>query len=198
MKTKAWSASGGMKKRPAEEQLLHSEKATQRAQDWGAPPEMNDDPNQEWRKSRPGQDQTQSAFGPMTAPTAGGQGPLQALLGDAARGVDEADLAKVVDASDVEKASAMGLTPRDVSNALQELQSAAVAEGRSPDSVDSLVALEALVTQERVLEDLERNEPGFDRQALTELSSPLRERESTRDEPDEVEKAEREMEMDAD
>lgn len=86
-------------------------------------------------------------------------GALRELLGEAANDFSDADLLGSVSAQDELKARDLGLTGAQVQEAVQELRAQAVQEGRDPVSVDSVVALEALVGQARALEDLERNEP---------------------------------------
>jgi hypothetical protein len=88
-------------------------------------------------------------------------GTLRALLGEAAKDFSDADLTKAVSPQDVSKAKEMGLTGQQVQDAVSELKAAASEEGRPLSSVDTAVALEALVGQERALEEMQREDPQF-------------------------------------
>jgi hypothetical protein len=92
-------------------------------------------------------------------------GTLRELLGDAAKDFSDADLTKAVSSQDESKAKEMGLTPQRVQEAAAELKDAALGEGRPASSVDSTVALEALVGQERALEEMQREDPQFARES---------------------------------
>lgn len=130
---------------------------------------------------------------------------LRELLGDSAKGCTDAQLSSMVNAQDVEMAKTMGLTAQRVEDAASELREAAVLEGRGMDSVDNLVAMEALVAQERALQDMERNDPSFSRdeanvmrtdaQVQAEAENASRE-EASREQPERQKERELEMELD--
>lgn len=83
------------------------------------------------------------------------------LLGNSADGLSLETLGQVAHKEDIQKAMEMRLTPEEVEQAKAELQEAAVTEGRDPQSIDALVAVESLVAQSRSIEELLRNEPDF-------------------------------------
>lgn len=78
------------------------------------------------------------------------------LLGTDTQGLSRDDLQSLAQTLPLAEAQEMGLSREEVVSAVQELKELAAQDGRDPASVDSAVALEALVGQQELLQEMER------------------------------------------
>lgn len=78
------------------------------------------------------------------------------LLGTDTQGLSREDLQSLAQTLPLEEAQEMGLSREEVASAVEELKELAAQDGRDPASVDSAVALEALVGQQELLQEMER------------------------------------------
>lgn len=164
------------------------------------------------------QDELSSDSSPLAPPEAGTamatSGPVSEqqldltteLLGTDTANLSREDLAGLAQTLPLKEAQDMGLERSDVVAAVQELKDLAVEEGRDPAGVDSAVALEALVGQQELLQEMERQgldvnleatlEQNRDKEEALSPSMSLQSAEE-RSQTQEME-AEREMEMEMD